>query len=47
MAPQLGVGLRVFVKNRLGFVWTRQLVALLGEYEQNRVAYPTFSAFMP
>jgi len=32
---------------RLGFTWTRELVALLGEYERNRVAYPTFTAFMP
>jgi hypothetical protein len=30
-----------------GFLWTRELVALLGEYERNRADYPTFSAFMP
>jgi len=30
-----------------GFLWTRELVGLLGEYERNRTVYPTFSAFMP
>jgi hypothetical protein len=30
-----------------GFVWTRGLVDLFGEYERNRASYPTMSAFMP
>jgi len=30
-----------------GFLWTRELVGLLGEYERNRATYPTFSVFMP
>lgn len=30
-----------------GFLWTRDLAALLGEYEKDRAAYPTLEAFMP
>lgn len=30
-----------------GFVWTRELVELMGEYERDRTAYPTMRAFMP
>jgi hypothetical protein len=29
------------------FLWTRDLAALLGEYEADRERYPTFDAFMP
>lgn len=30
-----------------GFVWTKDLVALLGEYESSRSIYPTFKSFYP
>ena len=30
-----------------GFVWTRELVQLLGEYERNRPANRTMADFMP
>lgn len=30
-----------------GFKWTRDLAALLGEYEKNRTKYKTFDDFMP
>ncbi|HDR14609.1 MAG TPA: DUF4932 domain-containing protein [Desulfobacteraceae bacterium] len=30
-----------------GFVWTGALAKLFGEYEKNRVTYPTFDYFMP
>ncbi len=31
----------------LGFVWMDELVRLLGEYESQRSAYPTFASFLP
>lgn len=31
----------------VGFVWIRQLVDLLGTYEENRKTYPTLDSFMP
>jgi hypothetical protein len=31
----------------LGFVWTRRLVELLGEYERDRKTYATMATFMP
>jgi hypothetical protein len=34
-------------QERLGFVWTRELVALLGQYERDRVRYASFDLFMP
>ena len=30
-----------------GFLWTKDLVALLGEYESSRNRYPTFKSFYP
>jgi hypothetical protein len=30
-----------------GFIWTENLVTILGEYERNRDTYPTLSSFMP
>jgi len=30
-----------------GFLWTKELVALLGEYESSRDKYPTFKSFYP
>jgi len=30
-----------------GFLWTKDLVALLGEYESSRSQYPTFQSFYP
>jgi Domain of unknown function (DUF4932)/IclR helix-turn-helix domain len=32
---------------KAGFVWMRELVALLGEYEHDRARYATFDLFMP
>ena len=34
-------------ETRLGFVWTRELVELLGEYERDRAKYPSMDDFMP
>lgn len=31
----------------IGFLWIRELVALLGKYEINRKRYPTLESFMP
>lgn len=30
-----------------GFLWTKELVALLGEYESSRTQHPTFKSFYP
>ena len=30
-----------------GFVWTKDLVDLLGEYETSRTEYPSFKSFYP
>jgi len=35
------------VQRAVGFIWIKQLVDLLGEYEANRKTYPTLESFMP
>ena len=32
---------------KAGFLWMRELVTLLGEYEADRTRYATFDLFMP
>lgn len=34
-------------QTKKGFVWTKELVVLLGEYESSRDKYPTFKSFYP
>lgn len=41
------VGEEVASQTAKGFLWTKDLVALLGDYESNRVEYPAFKTFYP
>lgn len=34
-------------QTKKGFLWTKDLVSLLGEYESSRNTYPTFKSFYP
>jgi len=37
----------IATQTNLGFLWTKELVELLGYYESNRTGYPTFKGFYP
>lgn len=37
----------VLTQTNKGFLWTKELVSLLGEYESSRDKYPTFKSFYP
>lgn len=37
----------ILKQQKKGFLWTKDLVTLLGEYESSRLVYPTFKSFYP
>ncbi|MBB5635139.1 hypothetical protein HDE68_001024 [Pedobacter cryoconitis] len=37
----------ILLQTNKGFIWTKELVSLLGEYESSRTQYPDFKSFYP
>jgi hypothetical protein len=46
-APDQDVQAEIQKQTTKGFLWTKAMVALLGEYESSRDKYPTFKSFYP
>lgn len=46
-ATNEAVNAEIASQQQKGFVWTKALVGLLGEYESSRAVYPTFESFYP
>jgi hypothetical protein len=46
-APDQDVQAEIQKQTNKGFLWTKAIVALLGEYESSRDRYPTFKSFYP
>jgi hypothetical protein len=45
--PDADIQEEINIQAGKGFVWTKDLVDLLGEYESSRTLYPTFKSFYP